>query len=90
MNLPNLSRLAAYQKRLHDWRDYNSTEVKDLIIKSEIDKLISTLSELLLKCWDENNFSQEDEFKVQDLERQLEQLNEEARVRTPGNKTVAL
>lgn len=80
MNSPNLARLAAYQKRLLNWRNYNSSEVKDSNIKSDTSKLISRFSELLMQCWEEKALSKEDEFKIMDLERQLEQLNEEARL----------
>ena len=86
MNLPTLSRLAAYQKRLHDWRDFNDTEVHDLAIKTETTKLISALSDLLFKCWENSVITNEDDYAIRNLERQLEQLNEEARLHTAAKK----
>ena len=86
MNLPTLSRLAAYQKRLHDWRDFNDTEVHDLAIKSETTKLISSLSDLLFKCWENSVITNEDDYAIRNLERQLEHWIKAARYMTPPKK----
>ena len=81
MNL-ELSRLAAKQKRLQDWRKFLSQgSVQPEELKQRTNKVLEDYAAVLEHCWEEKNLTDENLKKIDDLERQLEELNEEARVR---------
>lgn len=81
MNDTDFSWLAAKQKRLKTWREYAENETQDQAIKSRTLTLLGTFSDELNNIWESKKLSPEERFKLESLERDLEQLNEEARLR---------
>ena len=81
MNSTDLSWLTAKQKRLITWETFAQEEIKDKVLKAETEKLVQLLSAELLNIWENNSYSDQNKQKIEDLERQLEQANEEARLR---------
>lgn len=85
MNTTDLSRLSAKQKRLHDWRNFvESGGVQVLELRARTLAALNKYSGALEHCWEAKNISDDDWKTIEDLERQLEELNEEARLRVVG------
>ena len=82
MNSTDLSWLSAKQKRLITWENFVEHEIQDEDMKEQTGKLIGAFSAALLKIWENNAYSDQDKMNLEDLERKLEQLNEESRLRT--------
>ena len=79
------SELAAKQKRVLDWRAMLPF-VQDLTVRKETEDKLAQLSEVLYRTWQKSAggngvVDPESEAKIRDLERQLEQLNDEGRIR---------
>ena len=86
----DLSLLAAKQKRIKDWNDFVAEGgVQDARLKSEVVSAIDRFKKVLVKCWEEQKISPEDEQMIRDCERKLEQLNEESRMTVVGKKAGA-
>lgn len=81
----SLKELSVKQKRLKDWKYWLEHETQDPEIKQQTAQTLKSYSELLFNCWDKGEISQGDHAKFEDLERKLEQLNEEARLRVVPN-----
>ncbi|MCB0329136.1 MAG: hypothetical protein KDD70_05720 [Bdellovibrionales bacterium] len=84
-NSRDLSGLSRRQKRLKDWSHFLETEVSNSNLNnSEIRvQLTDTLKlyrNLIAKCWESESISRDDSASLTDLERQLEQLTEDARL----------
>ncbi len=80
-----LSALARYQKRIIDWSTFLEAGVPDAALKNQIVSRLSELKKLVAQCWSEGSVSTQAQASLCDLERQLEALNEEARLRVGGN-----
>lgn len=78
----NLDRLAACQKRILAWQDFLEThEISNSVRLKTLDT-IKEYRNLLVRCWEQNRITDEDVNHLNDLERRLEGLNEDARLRT--------
>ncbi len=76
----DLSKLAAKQKRLQSWSRFVENEVSDLHLKRNSLALLERYRQALTKVWDVEAVSPDDIRDIDDLERQLEELNERARL----------
>jgi hypothetical protein len=75
-----LSLLAARQKRAKDWSEALENALLDQALRDRTRQRLSDYKGLLLKCWEEQAVSADAAQKLADLERELESLNELARV----------
>ena len=75
-----LSALTRRQKRIKDWTNFLEHSVKDVRIKSRTLELINGLRSAIGRCFEEQKINEADERLMRDYERQLELLNEEARL----------
>jgi hypothetical protein len=80
----DLKRLAAKQKRYNDWLRFTNEELQDLTLKPTIMGRLSDYKKALAACWSKGAATPDDESLISSLERDLEQLNNEARLRVPG------
>ena len=71
--------LAAKQKRLRDWSNFLKEQPVKYEVKVKTQALLELYARALYDCWKKRSLDQSDIFKLDDYERQLEQLNEEAR-----------
>ncbi|MBX7137838.1 MAG: hypothetical protein K1X83_07620 [Oligoflexia bacterium] len=76
----DISVLAAKQKRLKDWTLFLESEVTDPKMRERIEQALRSFANTLFRCWDKGAIDQADAEQLGDLERILEQLNEEARL----------
>lgn len=76
----NLSSLARREKRLKDWSEFLATEVHDEELCRRTSLALQQYRNLLTKCWENGEVGEEDETQLQSAERELEELNEEARM----------
>ena len=76
----NLRALSRKQKRLKDWSQFLESEVKHHEIRVQMADTLKLYRNLLAKCWESETVSEEDDATIQDLERQLEQMTEDARL----------
>jgi hypothetical protein len=82
-----LSALARKQKRCKDWLDFvEQGGVQDPKMRTEVLTQLDAFRKYLAKCWEAKVITPQDEGKIVDLERRLEQLNEESRMTTVGKK----
>jgi hypothetical protein len=83
MKLPSL---AAKQKRILDWTEFmEHGGIPDAHLRERTAAALTAFKEVIAKCWAEGVINAEDEARIVDLERTLELLNEEARLRVGGN-----
>ena len=81
-----ISYIAAKQKRILDWAEFvQHGGVPDPALRRETEAKISEFKKIIAGCWIAGVVSPADEAKILDLERSLEQLNEEARILVGGN-----
>ena len=76
-----LPSLAAKQKRAAQWLEFAHEKIRDESLRSHVVEQIESLREILRRCWENQSVSDADHANILDLERVLEQLNEEARLR---------
>lgn len=76
----DIARLAAKQKRAEDWDKYSQENVKDPELKNQISQCLIKFRAVLVQCWKSQAVSPADSATIADLERQLEELNELARL----------
>jgi hypothetical protein len=74
-----LSALARAQKRLKFWRDFVSNTT-DLSLRGEVNQLLDQYEDLIFGCWERGAFNEQDHLRLQTLERELQSLNEAARM----------
>jgi len=74
------SRLAAKNKRVKDWQEFADTQVSDPIIKRQMLSTLTTYRAALAKHWLQSTLDDASLKDLTDLERQLDQLNSEARL----------
>ena len=79
-DLMNLSSLAAKQKRIRDWQDFARRGAIPEALRAVTLADLKSLQEVLAECWASGAISAEQERRIADLERRLEQQNEEARL----------
>ena len=84
-----LSDLARKQKRIKSWTSFLNNEVSDDSIRAQTVEALKLYRNYLSKCWEQRKISAEDKLKIEDLERQLEQLNEDARLRSGASKPIS-
>lgn len=77
-----LPRLAAKQKRYRDVLRYVTTEQIDPVTKPKLLTVLKDYQSALATCWRAQGGSPSDELKVASLERTLENLFNDARLRT--------
>ena len=81
-----LSSLSAKQKRILDWSKFiEEGGVQDPTLKRDTKAKLEALKGVIASCWKAQSISPGDEQKILDLERSLEHLNEEARLRVGSN-----
>lgn len=76
----NIATLANRQKRLKDWSVFSETEVSNPAIKRHLQGKLKEYSGALMRCFELGLVSEQDEFVMRSLERELEMLSEEARL----------
>lgn len=82
-----ISRLASKNKRIQDWRRFLSEETSvSARVRAETESLLSELAEVLSGCWAAKKVSDEDEQQISDLERKLEELNDQGRLKTSSGR----
>jgi len=80
--------LAAKQKRAKDWSDFIAAGgAQDPVVRRAIEERLATFRAALKRVWESGSINEADAAEIADLERQLVQLNEEARVRVIGRRT---
>lgn len=82
----DLSALASKQKRLKDWTQFSESEVQSEHIRVRFNEALSGYKAALAQCWKQGKISPNDEQVLADIERQLEQLDEEARLTVVGKE----
>lgn len=75
-----LSDLAAKQQRLKTWLRYLDTEVQSEELHQRMKDTLQSYRTALARCWKTEKITDQDRDEIQDLERQLEELDEEARM----------
>jgi hypothetical protein len=76
-----LQRLAAKQKRYHDIKNFAQHEVQDALLRSELDKTLQSYKRALADCWSKQTVNAEDVLRIDSIERTLDNLHNEARLR---------
>ena len=76
----DLSTLAVKQKRLKDWTLFFEHEVSDQKLRARTDRALKSYANLLFRCFDKGAVSEHDVEQIDDTERVLEDLSEEARL----------
>ena len=77
-----LPRLAAKQKRYLDILHFTQNEVGDPTVKPYLLKTLRDYKLALAKCWNDGKVSPEDQAQIDSLERELERLHGQARLRS--------
>ena len=72
--------LARRQKRLQNWRNFLKEEVEDPTITNRTTKLLDQYQTVITRCWEAEAISAGDELELTSLERELEELDELARM----------
>lgn len=82
-----ISRLASKNKRIQDWRRFLSEETSiNARVRAETEALLLELAEVLSVCWAAKSVSDKDEQQISDLERKLEELNDQGRLKTSSGR----
>lgn len=76
----DLSRLAAMQKRRDAWAAFADRELLSIDVKSAIKERLARYQAKIVSCWERSTISEQDQHEIANLERELIQLNEEARL----------
>lgn len=77
-----LPRLAAKQKRYKDILEFAHNEVQDTSVKPNLLKALANYRTALAKCWDAQKISPEDALAIDSIERELDTLHNQARLRS--------
>lgn len=75
-----IATLPIRQKRFKDWSVFAEKEISDPAIKSACQHKLRSYGDLLVKCFEAAEVSDNQELALLSLERELELLNEEARL----------
>ena len=76
----DLATLTTKHKRFQDWSKFLQSELLSESLRLRTEDTLKAFRNVLAKCWESENVTPEDAQHIEDLERQLEQLNEEARL----------
>lgn len=76
-----LARLAAKQKRYMDILHFTQTEVRDQGVKPNLLRVLAEYKQALTKCWSNGAAAAESAATLESIERQLETLHNQARLR---------
>ena len=76
----NLSELPRKQKRIQEWSRFLREEKLDEDLRLHFVEKLKSYRNLIAKCWESDSVSDEDQGRISDWERQLEQCFEEARL----------
>ncbi len=76
----DLSSLTAKQKRLFDWTQSLNNPYPTDTLRLKMEDTLKLYRNVLAKCWEAELITPHDEAAINDLERQLEELSEEARL----------
>jgi hypothetical protein len=74
-----LSRVSARQKKAITWANFLN-DLKDESLKSRLSEALLSYQNILARCWEEGQVSEEDELRLLTLERELTKMNEEVRM----------
>jgi hypothetical protein len=86
----DIATLAAKQKRANDWSEFIAHGgAQDPVVRRAIEERLATFRGALKRVWEAGSIGAADAAEIADLERQLVQLNEEARVRVVGRQTAS-
>jgi hypothetical protein len=77
-----LPRLAAKQKRYLDILHFAQNEVHDPGVKPNLLKVLGQYKAALAKAWAESSLSAESQTAINSIERELESLHNQARLRS--------
>jgi len=77
-----LPRLASKQKRYRDILTFTRTEVKDPRLQHELLETLASYRQTLAQCWSKEQITDQDLSMIASLERTLEAMHNEARLRT--------
>ena len=79
--------LARKQKRIKDWLDFiQGGGVQDPQLRSQVLQAIEAYKRILAKCWQAKATTPSEEVEILDLERKLEELNEQSRMTIVGKR----
>lgn len=76
----DMTSLTSKQKRLNDWMLALKEPFPTDALRLKVEDTLKLYRNVLAKCWEANALTSEDEATIEDLERQLEELNNEARL----------
>lgn len=76
----DLSRIAAKQKRILDWRQFLETPDLPSSIRDHISNTVEVYAKILIDCWKKGVCSRELLDRLSSLERELEMLNDSVRL----------
>ena len=85
-----LSALAAKQKRVQAWNQLLESEVDDPALRTRFSSALDRYRAALVRVWKSGKISSEDEHEINDIERQLEQLDDETRLTVVGKKPLTV
>jgi hypothetical protein len=83
-----LATLAAKQKRVKDWLEFARVGIPDEQLRTATLAAADELSRVLVACWKAGAISPDEASRIGDLERRLEQLNEDARLAARSNTLI--
>jgi hypothetical protein len=78
----DLPRLAAKQKRYKDILKFTNTEVGDAVLKPSLLHTLAQYRLALAECWRRGAVTPEASSQIDSIERELEKLHNDARLRT--------
>lgn len=77
-----LPRLAAKQKRYRDILAFSNEETLDPSLKPPLLQTLANYRSALAQCWRQGNITSQDLLTLDSIERELEKLHNDARLRT--------
>lgn len=78
----DLPRLAAKQKRYKDILEFANSEVGDAALKPTLLHTLAQYRLALAECWKRGTVTPEEASRIDSIERELEKLHNDARLRT--------
>ena len=81
-----LTDLAAKQKRIAVWKAYAENEVQEPGLRQRTLDRLREFSRVLAEVWTKQLISDSDQTRITSLERELQSLNEEARMTVVGRR----
>ena len=75
-----LSDLSRKQKRIQEWSSFLQEEKIDEDRRANFVEMLKSYKNLIAKCWESDLISEEDQKRILDWERRLEQCFDDARL----------